>query len=363
MTGERQSGHQWRGAGNAGPVGPQSPRLLSDAVFRHRPRGPRRRRHHAPRQPQRDLRACRRVELRQDLVRQDHRRRQSPAAQCHWRVGAVQLSRPRYLQAERGGAVPAPLEAPVVHHAGLDERPQSGSPDPQVLRRLRLPTHRPARARVLRHRRAPPRPAPSVTRDSQGLSARVVRRHAPARDHRTGDDMSARVHYRRRADHRPRRRGAEGRAGDDPRGAAGDRLLDPLRHARHDGPRQHGRPPRHHVRRPAGRGGADPRDLRQSPPPLHRASHPEPAADRRPQPQEGPARRPAEPLRAAARLPVPPALPARHGHLPAREPGAHHARARPSRRLLRRQPRGSADGQRDDAPARTRVVQPLETRQ
>ena len=35
------------------------------------------------------------------------------------------------------------------------------------------------------------------------------------------------------------------------------RLVDPVRHARHGGARQHGRPARHHVCRPPGRGGAD----------------------------------------------------------------------------------------------------------
>ena len=45
-----------------------------------------------------------------------------------------------------------PLEAPVLHHAGLDERPQPAAPDPQDVSRLRAPPHRPARARVFRHR-------------------------------------------------------------------------------------------------------------------------------------------------------------------------------------------------------------------
>ena len=43
-----------------------------------------------------------------------------------------------------------------------------------------------------------------------------------------------------------------------------DRLVDDLRHPRHGGARQHRRPARHHVCGPAGRGGADRRDLRAS---------------------------------------------------------------------------------------------------
>ncbi len=80
-------------------------------------------------------------------------------------------------------------------------------------------------------------------------------RHASARRHRARHGVRAGVHHRRRADDRPRRRRAEGRAGDDPRGAAAIRLVDDLRHARSDGARQHRQPPRHHVRGPAGRGG------------------------------------------------------------------------------------------------------------
>ena len=83
----------------------------------------------------------------------------------------------------------------------------------QVLRRLRLPAHRPARARVLRHRRARTSSG-SISQpvDARRLSARALRRHAPARDDRARHHLPARVHHRRRADHRARRRGAEGRA-------------------------------------------------------------------------------------------------------------------------------------------------------
>ena len=65
------------------------------------------------------------------------------------------------------------------------------------------------------------------------------------------------VHHRGRADDRARRARAEGRARHDPRRPARARLLRPLRDARHGRPRLSDRPPRHHVRRPPGRGGAD----------------------------------------------------------------------------------------------------------
>ena len=57
----------------------------------------------------------------------------------------------------RGGA----LEAPLLHHAGLDERAQSGSPDQAVVLRLRLCAYPQARARVPRNRRGPPEAAAS----------------------------------------------------------------------------------------------------------------------------------------------------------------------------------------------------------
>ena len=70
------------------------------------------------------------------------------------------------------------------------------------------------------------------------LPARAVRRHAPARDHRAGDDLPPGLHHRRRADHGARRGRAEGRAGDDPDDPARDRLLDAVRHPRPGGARQ-----------------------------------------------------------------------------------------------------------------------------
>ena len=165
---------------------------------------------------------------------------------------------PRRRPARTGGD---PLEAPVLHHAGLDERAEPGAPGAPVLRRLRLPPHRPADAAVPRDRARPSAAPASRARRARRLSARALGRHAPARHHRARHHLPARIHHRRRADHGARRRRAEGRAGDDPRDPARDRLVDAVRHARHDGARQSRRPPRHHVCRPPGRGRPHRRDL------------------------------------------------------------------------------------------------------
>ena len=143
---------------------PRPARLLPDALFRRHARGPRGRRHH-PRDPaQRDLRPRRRVELRQDLIHQDDRRREPTAAQRGRRLGRVQLSRPRHPQARRGGARGRALEAHLLHHAGLDERAEPGPPGAPHLRRLRLPPHRPADARVHGDGRGASRPAAPASR-------------------------------------------------------------------------------------------------------------------------------------------------------------------------------------------------------
>ena len=49
---------------------------------------------------------------------------------------------------ERGRARGRALEAHLLHHAGLDERAEPGAPGAPHLRRLRLPPHRQADARV-----------------------------------------------------------------------------------------------------------------------------------------------------------------------------------------------------------------------
>ena len=174
-----------------------------------------------------------------------------------------------------------PLEAPLLHHAGLDERAEPGAAGAALLRRLRLPPHRPADAGVPRDRARPSAaPAPRARR-ARRLSAPALGRHAPARHHRARHRLPARIHHRRRADHGARRRRAEGRAGDDPRDPARAGLVDDVRHPRHGGARQPRRPPGHHVRRPAGRGRPHRRRLPRAAPSLHRAPDRQPAADRR----------------------------------------------------------------------------------
>ncbi len=159
---------------------------------------------------------------------------------------------------------------------------------------------RPAQGRHPRARAARP-PVP----------ARVLGRHAPARDDRHGAGARPRPADRRRAHHGPRR----DRAGADPRADRRDEGA-PRDRRRADQP-QPGRHRRRraedddHVRRPAGRDGHARRDLPRAPPPLRLgAARVDPAAGR--------ARRAAGADRGhaavadppAARLRVPPALPA-----------------------------------------------------
>ena len=125
-----------------------------------------------------------------------------------------------------------------------------------------------ARPRARRARRASRRcSAVRISEPEQParpVSARALRRHAPARDDRHGARLRAEAADRRRADHRARRH----RAGADPRPAA--RPAARARHRRHPDHPRHGRRrrdgrPRHrHARRPHGRGGPVRRDLRRA---------------------------------------------------------------------------------------------------
>ena len=151
-----------------------------------------------------------------------------------------------------------PVEAPLLHHAGLDERAQSGQAGEALLHRLRAyGISATSKSAVPRRRRSASCAASARTLRARCLSARAFGRNAPAGHDRACHHLPARVHHRRRADDRARRGRAEGRADDDPRHPARDRLVDPVRHARHGGARQHRRPARHHVCGPAGGGGAD----------------------------------------------------------------------------------------------------------
>ena len=205
------------------------------------------------------------------------------------RVGRDELRDIRWKRAE-------------LHHAGLDERAEPGAPGPPRLRRLRLPPHRQVEGGVPGHRaRAPATPAPRARR-ARGLSAPALGRHAPARDHRSRHRLPARIHHRRRTDDGARRRRAEGRAGDDPLGAARARFLGHLRHPRHGGACQSHRSPGHHVWRPPGRGRPHRRRLPPAASSLYRAPDRQPAAAGRyrAQGRARRARRPTSPIRRPA---------------------------------------------------------------
>ena len=114
-------------------------------LFRRAARGPRRRRHQPDRAQQRDLRHRRRILERQDLADQDACRRH-PAADARRSTASVKFNfggeaDRRLCRAgqDEGGA----LAAPVLHHAGLDERAEPGAPGEARLPRFRLPPHGP----------------------------------------------------------------------------------------------------------------------------------------------------------------------------------------------------------------------------
>ena len=122
-----------------------------------------------------------------------------------------------------------------------------------------------AHRRAVRLRRHQPGPRPAVP-------ARVLGRHAPARDDRARAGLQARADHRRRADDRARRDdagadpGAAGGAA--PRARAGD---DPD-HARPVGAGGDLRPGRDHVRRPDRRDRPGPRPVRVAAAPVHAAA-------------------------------------------------------------------------------------------
>ena len=147
------------------------------------------------------------------------------------------------------------------------------------------------------------------------VPARVLRRHAPARDDRDGDRERPERPRRGRADDRARRDdpGADRRGAEDR--AAGDARGDHPHHARPRARRGARRPRRRHVRRPRGRARRRVHDLQLTPAPVHGRAHEQPRA-----PGHGPAAAGADP-RPAAEPPEPPAR--------VRVPPAVHALAGP----------------------------------
>ena len=116
------------------------------------------------------------------------------------------------------------------------------------------------------------------------LSARDVRRHAPARDDRAGARLPAEAAAGRRADHRARRHGADPDPAPAARAAARPRPVGDLRDARHRRRRRGRRPHRRHVCRADRRGRHGARPHPRAAPSLHHRAPEEPRPRR---PREG----------------------------------------------------------------------------
>ena len=236
------------------------------------------------RRPQRDLRPRRRIELRQDDADQDHRRRHPAAADAS--IGgsvctASAIARDIYAL--------SPGELSAIRWKHLSYIMQGSMSVLNPVRRVRQSfidfafAISAARCRTfLRRGRAASAAARSAAERARRLSARAFRRHAPARHDRARDDLPARNSSSPTS--RPRRSTSSCRRdvlamireSQQQIGSSHD-----VRHARHGRARQYRRPPRHHVCGPAGRGGADRRDLPPAAASLHRAPGREPAAHRR----------------------------------------------------------------------------------
>ena len=144
------------------------------------------------------------------------------------------------------------------------------------------------------------------------LSARVLRRPAPAHRHRPGARPRARPRRLRRARLGPRR--VDPGPGPEPAQAAPARARPDLRLRRpqHGRRRAHQRPGRGHVPRPDRRAGRPARAVPEAGAPVHpgaHVGHPRPGPDP-PPPAGHPQGRRAVTGQPADRLPVPPALPA-----------------------------------------------------
>ena len=265
-----------------------------------------------------------------------------------------------------GRARPAPHRADV----GFDRVRRHGADDAQGRRAQALPPPdadhlpgsvrqpRPAHADRRQHRRGAAHPqsrdadgAPRQGQQDDGpgraaavpraaLSARVLRRPAPAHRHRPGARPRARPRRVRRAGVRPRR--VDPGAGPQPAQAAPARAGPDLclRRAQHGRRRAHQRPGRGHVPRSDRRAGRPGGAVREAGASVHRGAHvgdpdPQPGA---PPPAGHPQGRRPEPGQPAVRLPLPSALPAPPaarlaGDLRRGRAAAHRARRRPSVRL------------------------------
>ena len=293
-------------------------------------RGQADRRRHLPAPPRRGAGPGRRIRMWQD----DHR---ALAARPAAPEPVPRRGHDRHQLHPRRDARPSPHRARPPGHAlehgvdrlpGRDERARPRRPGLRPDRRGdraarpgddqggRQGPHR----RAVRVRRHQPEPGEAVP-------ARVLGRHAPARDDRPGAGLQPGADHRRRADHGARRDDA----GADP-GAAREpaprlRPLDDPDHPRPVGAGRDVRPGGDHVRRPDRRVGPGGAALRQPAASVHAAAAGRVPDDRRPaRAGAGDPRRAARPGRRAGRMPLLAALPPGAGPVPGRDRGGTAAR-------------------------------------
>ena len=178
------------------------------------------------------------------------------------------------------------------------------------------------------------RPRRPARREHGQVSARVLRRPAPAARHRQGAVGEPGRDRRRRAGVGARRLGARAGAEPDDRPAGRIAARLPVRQPRSGRRAAHQPPHRRDVPGAHRRAGGQARAVRQAVAPVHRGAAGGRASARSHAPQAGsrdPAGRPAEPDAAAERLPVPHALRLCTAGMQGHRPAAARGGARPPR--------------------------------